>query len=209
MTNLKNIYDIPVEFDSENSGKTFIDVGIHENIELKSVTYKVSDKGNQFLAFLFANPEGIELSFTEYEPKDEDLVKFQSKTQNQIKRVHHLMTKFITKEEAELKANSFKEFAEAVIAKLSNKFVGVKLRIKVIYGWNDYTTLPKYTPFIELMSIPKEQSKLKISSIDKMTKDSKDKESSTTVDPFGSTEDLQGNDTAILPVSDNTDKLPF
>ena len=211
MTDIKNIYDIPVEFDSESSGTSFIDVGIHENVELKKITFNTTDKGNLYLAFTFADEDGRELSHTEWEPKDEDLIKFQSKTQNQIKRVHHIMTKFITKEEAHLKVSSFKEFAEAVINKLGSKFIGIKLRLKVIYSWNDYTSLPKYTPFVELMSISKEDSKLKISSIDKMVKDNKDRETTTYSNPFETVEGLQQGDITVASLVDSNtdDTMPF
>jgi len=199
-------YNITADFDSESSGTNFMDVGIHENVELTRIVYSTTENGNQFLAFYFKDENGAELSHTEWEPKDKDmdLVKLQSKTQNQMKRVHHIMTKYISKDEAKLKVNSFKEFAESVISKLANNFEGVKVRIKVIYSWNDFTSLPKYTPFIENMSISKEDSKLKISSIDKMSKDKKDRDVSTVVDVFA-TSDESGQPSQ----GESKDGLPF
>ena len=208
MANVIN-YNITADFESDNSGTNFMDVGIHENVELTRIVYNTTDKGNQFLAFYFKNETGAELSHTEWEPGDQDLEKLQSKTQNQMKRVHHIMTKFMTKEEAKIKVSSFKEFAEAVISKMANKYVGKKVRVKVIYSWNDFTSLPKYTPFIETMDIAKEDSKLKISSIDKMVKDKKDKETSTVVNIFDQVEDNTQGNPELASAEGKTNDLPF
>ena len=139
-------YNITKDFESESTGTNFMDVGIHENVELTRIVYDVTEKGNKFVAFYFKNEAGEELSHTEWEPKDEDHEKRQNKTLNQAKRIHHIVTKFIPKEEFEINAETFEQFAKGVIAKLGNKYVGKKVRIKVIYSWNNYTSLPKYTP---------------------------------------------------------------
>ena len=204
-------YNITKDFESESTGTNFMDVGIHENVELKRVVYDVTEKGNKFLAFYFQNETGEELSHTEWEPKDEDPEKHQSKTLNQAKRVHHIVTKFISKEDFVITANTFEQFAKEVMTKLGNKFVGKKVRIKVIYSWNNYTSLPKYTPFIESMEILKEKSKLKISSTDKMVKDKSDKESLTVVNPFVEVSTEETGAIPVNPVSQtsNIDDLPF
>lgn len=159
---------------SEVSGINFMDVGIHENCELKRIEYRVSDKGSEFMAFYFEDEKGKTLAHTEYKPNDDDPDTLNNKITNQIKRVKHIATKFITNEQFDCAFDTFKEFAEKTIKALGTSFVGKKVRLKVIYSWNNYTSLPKYVPFIESMDVLKEKSVLEISSIDKMTKDKRD-----------------------------------
>jgi hypothetical protein len=71
-----------------------------------------------------------------------------------------------------VKGNSFEEFALNTIKALGDSYKGVKVRIKVIYDKRNFTALPSYTNYdwIELMSVPKELSKIKILAKDKMAK---------------------------------------
>ncbi|MFW6225672.1 MAG: hypothetical protein ACOC3V_01775 [bacterium] len=177
------MYNVNKNIDSETNATNFIDVGIHENVELDRVEYDVSPKGNKFLAFYFKK-DGKELSHTEWEPVDNDNKKLNDKINNQMKRVKHIATKFISEEEFEFNASDFEDFSNKVIEKLKGKYEGKKVRIKVVYNYNNYTSFPNYVPFIESMDIPKENSKLEISSIDKMTKDRPDTETTITDNPF-------------------------
>jgi len=162
--------------DYDVSGTNFIDVGINEPVELTEVRYGVGTKsGSEYLAFDFKHmTTGATLSHTEYEPDDKNPENLQSKIDNQIKRIGHIVTKYRTKEEYNKmleKVNSFKEFAEGVIALLNGETVGKKMRIKVVYGNKDFTSLPKYVPFIESVDeVAKEKSQLRITSIDRITK---------------------------------------
>jgi hypothetical protein len=146
---------------------TFMEPGIHENVELTEVKYGISEKGNEYLAFYFKNDNNEQLSHTEWKPSDSE----QERIVNQMRRVKHIVTKFVPESEYVFNANSFKEFAENTIRILGNKNKGKKIRIKVTYSNTGFTDLPNYVPFIESMDIPKEKSQLKISSIDKVTKD--------------------------------------
>lgn len=188
------------DIQTENtSGFNFIDVGIHDNVELTNVRYDVSPNGNQFLAFDFQDEKGKTLSHTEWFPGDGA----DSKIKNQMKRVRHIVVKYIPEEKYIFEANNFKDFAEKTIALLGESYKGVKVRLKVTYNNNNWADLPNYLPFIEKMDVPKEKSKLEILSIDKMQKDVQPDPVPQSENPFGGNEDPQTN------YESKSDDLPF
>lgn len=200
------MYNVNKNINSEGSKLNYLDVGIHENVELTNVEYKQSDEGNEFMVFTFEK-EGKNVSLTEWRPKDDDPKKLADKTTNQIKRVKHIVTKFVPEEQYEFNANSFKDFCEKTISILGDKYKGKKVRIKVVYNYNNYTTLPNYVPFIEQMEVKKEESKIEVLSIDKMVKDKADNEPKTTANPF---ESAPATDDSVKEGSgEETDDLPF
>jgi hypothetical protein len=205
--------------------------GIHDNCELKHkdgetypIVYGESPKGKKFAAFHFINDKNETLIHTEWEPFDENEEKLANKTNNQIKRFKHIITKYVPKEKFEgFTANGFEDFVNKTIKILGKTYVGVKVRLKVTLNNANFTSLPNYIPFIELMSVPKADSFLSINTaMDKMMKDRPDVEISTSTNPFAvlnpvaakkDLDDLR----ATIPLSDawnnneieNVDDLPF
>ena len=197
------MYNVNKNIDSEGRSANFIDVGIHDDVELKGVEYKVSpEAGNEFMVFHFEK-DGKQLSHTEWKPKDQDPEKLENKTNNQIKRVKHIVTKFILEDTYVFEVSDFKSFCLKTIQLLGNAYVGKKVRVKVVYSFNNYTSFPNYVPFIEKMEVPKEKSQLEILSIDKMTKDRADVEPVVQTNPFETKVENIGNG----PQSEND--LPF
>ena len=194
-------YNMTKDLQAESSGTSFIDVGISENVELVRVEYNVTDKGNEFLGLYFIDEKKRELSHTEWKPTDEDAERLASKQTNQMRRLKHIATKFVNEDELIFNVETFKEFADKIISILSGRTEGKKVRIKVVYAYNNYTSLPNYLPFIESMSTPLSESKLEISSIDKMKRDQADKEV-TVENPF---EQKASNQTEKTTTGD----LPF
>lgn len=165
-------YVINKSINSEARQTNFIDVGIHENVRLISVEYKISPNNNPFLVLTFEK-DGKTLIHTEYEPKDKDGNVLENKKLNQMKRLKHIATKFVSEDEFIIDEETFESFCNKFISLLKGKHETVDLRIKVVYSNKNYTSLPKYVPFIERMDVDK--STLEILSIDKMTKDAPDK----------------------------------
>ena len=199
------MYNVDTTIDSEARSANFLDIGIHENVELTKVEYKVSQEGNEFMVFTFSKDNKI-LSHTEWKPRDEDPEKLENKTKNQVKRVKHIVTKYIPDEKYVIKNADFKSFCEFTIQLLGNAYIGKLVRLKVIYSFNNYTSLPNYVPFIESMDVTIDKSCLEMLSIDKLTKDRPDNEL-VTKNP------LEELDT-FLPESDNQEEsklenLPF
>jgi len=100
---------------------------------------------------------------------------------SQMKRVKHIMTKFLSEDKVTINAQDFDGFCNQVIALLGNSYVGKKLRIKTVYSYNNYVSVPKYVPFMEVMDqIASDKSRLNITSFDKMEKDEADNPASLT-----------------------------
>lgn len=206
------MYNVNTNIDSEARATNFLDPGIHDDVYLMSVEYKTSPKGNDFMVFNFEK-DGKSASLTEWAPSDEDPEKLQNKTLNQIKRVKHIVTKFIDDEKFVFDVKDFKEFCAKTIEVLGNAYENKSVRIKVVYGNNNFTSLPRYIPFIEKTEVPKDKSRLEIISIDKMVKDRPDTEQLQT-NPFETkTEITEGmvieSADPAQPVAGKTDDLPF
>jgi len=215
-----NIYRMTDEVLVDVQGQSWMDVGIHDNVELIDVVSETSKNGNHFLAFYFQNERGEKASKTEWEVKsskpleqmsEDEKSAYMTKVKNQMARVSLIARQFINKEELLFEASSFKDFADKIKQKLENKYKGIKLRIKIVYDYNDWATLPSYVkyPWIEKMEdFPDPKvSKIKILDVvDKMTKstDTPDKKN-TESNPFVE-ESIDNSDTT----SDVTeDESPF
>jgi len=203
--------NIPVEGD----GSSFMDAGIHENITLSKVEYNTSKNGNQFIAFYFKDANGNQVSKTEWEPKKrDDNDDISKKQENVMSRIKHICvnSKLLTEDEFTFKVNSFEELAKKVVELLESKkdkWDTTKLRVKVIYDDNNYTTLPRYTKFVwlENMEIPKDQSKIKKLPLDKFEREEADKEPDV-ANPYDELENNKGEDTDVSE-SESTEEAPF
>lgn len=187
------IYNVTNTIESEVRSNNFMGPAIHENCILKHkeadkypIIYGESAKGNKFAAFHFMNDKGETLIHTEWEPSDADQTKLNNKQLNQIKRFKHIITKFVQKEAYEnFTATDFEDFVKKTIKILGTNYIGKKMRLKVTLNNANYTSLPNYIPFIESMSVSKEDSVLSINTaMDKMVKDRSDVETTTAENPF-------------------------
>lgn len=161
---------------SEARAVNYVDVGIHDNAELTEIKADTSPNGNNFIAFTFTTPDGKVLTKTEWQPTGEEYDALLKKAQNQVKRIKHIMTKYIPESETKVEydTDNWMKYASTVKAKLDPYIKGVKVRIKGVYDNNNYVTLPNYVPFIERMDV--EQTTLEMRSIDKVTRDVADRE---------------------------------
>jgi len=168
------MYNVTAELPYESTSDNFMDVGIHENVEMTRVEYGKTEK-NEFIAFYFVGADGSKLSHTEWKPTERSMdtpEKLAEKELNQMSRIKQIVLNFIPEANFVFQANSFEDFAKKVIALLGTTYVGVKLRLKVVYS-GKYTSLPNYWKFrfIERMdTVPADKSKIKVLSIDKMNR---------------------------------------
>jgi hypothetical protein len=177
----------------------YMEAGIHENCKLDRVEVGVSINGNNFMAFYFSDEQGQIVSHTEWEPKGDDPLKVESKTNNLIERIKQIATKFMPVDAFIFEAKDFVDFCKKTKFLLDKYgFVNKLVRIKVIYNSKGFTSLPGYAKFqfIESMSILKELSKIRILSIDALVRPQTDwkKPDATETkpkvdDPFASSED--------------------
>tara|TARA_R110002012_G_scaffold278308_5_gene465910 strand:+ start:3762 stop:4334 length:573 start_codon:yes stop_codon:yes gene_type:complete len=171
------MYQINQKVKSEGSSTKVFPLGISENAEMTNVSMETASNGNNFLKFSFTAPDGSALSHLEW-PIDVNNEGWEKKAQSQMKRVKHIMTKFLEEDKAVVNAQDFEGFCQQVIALLGNSYIGTKLRVKTVYSYNNYVSIPKYVPFLEDMSV--EKTRLNITNFDKMEKDEAENPSSLT-----------------------------
>ena len=165
------MYQINQTVKSEGSSTSVFPLGITENAEMTNVSVDTASNGNAFLKFEFTSSEGSKLNHFEW-PIDTQNEGWEKKLQSQMKRVKHILTKFMEEDKIIINADSFEGFAKGVITLLGNTYVGKKLRVKTVYSYNNYVSIPKYVPFVETMDT--DPTKLNITSFDKMEKDEAD-----------------------------------
>jgi len=196
----------------EQKSRSFMNVGVHTNITLTEVVCETSKNGNPFLAFYFENEKGERASKTEWEvnankPLEtmnaDEKAAYITKVNNQMGRIAAIAKCFIS-EEALLGINvaDFTGFINRIKELLANKTQGIKLRIKIVYDYNDWATLPSYLkyPWIERMDlVPDDKTRMEIiDGIDKVVKSKPDDNkyesnplaTTTKVESKGADEDL-------------------
>jgi len=190
-------YKMTEDLHGNFDGTPYMDSGIHANCELTKVEYGKSEKGNEFLAFYFEDPSGAQVSKTEWPvrmpevltklspeeyAKDNSSEKnmYESMITNQMARIKHICVDsgIVDNDKFTFEAETFKDFAESVVNIIGKNNEGKKVRIKVVYDRNNFTSLPSYTRYvwIESMDVSDEESKIRILSIDKMQRTQSDRE---------------------------------
>ena len=181
------MYNMTSDLLVEPKGQSYMPVGIHENVELTDVVVEDSKNGNPFICFYFTNEKGERVTKTEWpviaktsleEMSDAEKQAHMSKVNNQMSRICLIAGQFVDKSELIFNANSFKDFILRIKTIIGTRYAGVKLRLKVVYDYNDWATLPSYVkiPWIERMDkVTKEKSRITIVvGTDKMEKSSPD-----------------------------------
>lgn len=189
----------------------YIPAGINENVVLKSVKTEESPNGNQFLEIVFEK-DGATLTHTEWEPTIGGYVtteeQLQSRMDRQYSRMLQILNCYYTDEQLNFNGESFKEFAQWITTMLNNVDKSKKLRVKVVYNLNGYTTLPNYAKytFIEPMELTEGQtSAIAALNIDQFTKPVVADKEVKNDNPFSSTP-ANVNTQAL---SDGANDLPF
>ena len=164
----------------EGGASSAIPVGINEGCSLVSISKEKTKDGNPYLCFLFNDPNGNELKHMEFEVNPERVNAKQGESQedavkrrvnNMLVRIKHICTKFVDENTFSIQGNTYDELCDSLISFMGTKFQGVPVRLKVVYSWNDYSSLPNFCPFIETMDT--NPTGLKINpKYDKMEKDS-------------------------------------
>ena len=168
------MFNTTTAFDIQKKDVKFLDAGIHEDVSLEKVRHEKSPNGNLFLEFTFSK-DGASMTHTEYEPTkfpDQTQAEFESKINTQVARILQIMEVFYDRSQLNFNADSFSTFAAWVATLMNSADKTKKARLKVVYGNNGYTTLPKYAvyTFIESMDIAKDNSKIAKLGIDNFTR---------------------------------------
>tara|TARA_R110002167_G_scaffold53358_4_gene153060 strand:+ start:89 stop:670 length:582 start_codon:yes stop_codon:yes gene_type:complete len=174
------MYQIDQKIQSEGTSTKVFKLGISEGAEMTNVSVETASNGNSFLKFSFKDGDGANLSHLEW-PIDTANEGWEKKMTSQMKRVKHIMTKYLAEDKVTINAQDFEGFCNQVITLLGNSYVGKKLRMKTVYSYNNYVSVPKYVPFMECIDdVPTDKSRLNVTDFDKMTKDEADNPASLT-----------------------------
>jgi len=141
-----------------------------ENCELVRVE-RVEDY--DAVDFFFADSTGAEIKLREWFV-DYDRDGADKKELSQAKRLKHILTKFLPAGTQLPQAQNSEDLLQKCTEALGNTFKGVKVRMKTTFKDSGYLQVPLYVPFMELMTVPVEETTLKFANFDITTKPSQD-----------------------------------
>ena len=171
----------------EKSSVSSIPVGINDNCTLENISRETANNDSPYLCFTFSDIEGNKLKHLEWDVDPERVNKkegesteeaVERRVNNMLIRIKHICTKFVDPNSFSVKGSDFTELCNNLINFMGTKYQGIPVRLKVIYNYRDYTSLPNFCPFIETMTT--NPTGLKIGSNDKMEKDSNEAETEVT-----------------------------
>lgn len=186
----------------------YMPVGINQNIILKEVNVKKSQTNKDFLEIIFENENGQTAVLTEWKNEknqwiktDEDL---QKRDNLQFGRLMQIINCYYPSIE-DTTLNTFTEMINWVKSKLDSQIpLNTKLRLKVIYDKNGYTTISKNGIFVEPMIVEKSQITLFKKDILERTIQADNEQSA---DPLAGNASIPNNET--ITVDQKKDDLPF
>ena len=162
-----------------------------ENVVISGFgTIETTTTGNKYWDIKFKDTKGNETNYREF---DIDMTRdgWEKKQKSQLSRLKHVLTKFVPEGTNLPNCSTFPELWAAVQALLiANQCNTKPFRLKMIYNDKGFLTIPAYVPFMESMTVAKEQSGLKLTDFDTLVRPSADKPAApsaaaTTVDiPF-------------------------
>ena len=137
----------------------YMPAGINENVTLDKVEVKVSPNGNKMFDITFVNEQGQTAVHTEWEPKMAPWMKDKSDLERnqarQYKKMLQILLCFYTDEQINFEGDDFMGFANYIAMMLNAADKTKKLRLKLVYNKDGYTTLPTAVDdaFIEPMTL--------------------------------------------------------
>lgn len=128
----------------------------YENCTLSKVEFGRTTKGDgtqgkQIITFLFTTPDGTAHQHTEYEVLTTD-TGWEKKASNMLKRVGHIMSKFVPKDRLSQDSATFEDYGKWVVATLSSvPFKDQKVDLLItgnVYQGKATSGFTGYPPFI-------------------------------------------------------------
>jgi len=147
-----------------------------DNVLISGFETGETNTGTKFLDIKLKDTLGNEANMREYEP-DSTRPDFAKKSTSQITRLKHILTKYVPEGTPLPAAADFPALWEGVKQMLiANQCNAKPVRLKLVYNDKGYLTVPKYVPFMEQMSIPVADSKLRLNpGFDSLTRPMADK----------------------------------
>ena len=194
----------------------YMNAGINENVTLDKVEVKVSPNGNKMFDITFVNEQSQTAVHTEWEPKMaywmKDKTDLERNQARQFKKMLQILLCFYKDEQINFEGEDFMSFANYIATMLNAADKTKKLRLKLVYNKDGYTTIPTAVDdtFIEPMDVTESNIKITAKDIvvrpviaDKETKN--DNPFTTMTAATTSTEPT----VATAAFNNSTDDLPF
>ena len=149
----------------------------------------ISQTGSKFWDIQMKDGNGNENNMREY---DVDMTRdgWEKKQASQLKRLKHILSKFVPAGTALPQAATFPELWTAIEGLMvANQCNTKPVRLKLVYNNKGYLIVPAYVPFMESMTVVKAQSSLKLNpEFDTLTRPSADKPADKMVASGGSSD---------------------
>lgn len=148
----------------------YMNAGINEGVSIDKVEVKVSPNGNKMFDITFINEQGQTAVHTEWEPKMAPWMKDKSDLERnqarQFKKMLQILLCFYKDEQINFEGEDFMSFANYIATMLNAADKTKKLRLKLVYNKDGYTTIPTAVDdtFIEPMDVT--ESKIQITAKD-------------------------------------------
>lgn len=148
----------------------YMNAGINEGVSIDKVEVKVSPNGNKMFDITFINEQGQTAVHTEWEPKMAPWMKDKSDLERnqarQFKKMLQILMCYYTDEQINFEGEDFMSFANYIATMLNAADKTKKLRLKLVYNKDGYTTIPTAVDdiFIEPMNVT--ESKIQITAKD-------------------------------------------
>lgn len=148
----------------------YMNAGINEGVSIDKVEVKVSPNGNKMFDITFINEQGQTAVHTEWEPKMAPWMKDKSDLERnqarQFKKMLQILMCYYTDEQINFEGEDFMSFANYIATMLNAADKTKKLRLKLVYNKDGYTTIPTAVDdtFIEPMDVT--ESKIQITAKD-------------------------------------------
>lgn len=148
----------------------YMNAGVNEGVSIDKVEVKVSPNGNKMFDITFINEQGQTAVHTEWEPKMAPWMKDKSDLERnqarQFKKMLQILMCYYTDEQINFEGEDFMSFANYIATMLNAADKTKKLRLKLVYNKDGYTTIPTAVDdtFIEPMSVT--ESKIQITAKD-------------------------------------------
>jgi hypothetical protein len=196
----------------------YMNAGINEGVSIDKVEVKVSPNGNKMFDITFINEQGQTAVHTEWEPKMAPWMKDKSDLERnqarQFKKMLQILMCYYTDEQINFEGEDFMSFANYIATMLNAADKTKKLRLKLVYNKDGYTTIPTAVDdtFIEPMSVT--ESKIQITAKDIVVRPVIADKEITVNNPF-TTSTMTAAPTFTEPTvataafNNNTNDLPF
>ena len=187
----------------------YMNAGINENVTLDKVEVKVSPNGNKMFDITFVNEQSQTAVHTEWEPKMaywmKDKTDLERNQARQFKKMLQILLCFYKDEQINFEGEDFMSFANYIATMLNAADKTKKLRLKLVYNKDGYTTIPTAVDdtFIEPMDVT--ESNIKITAKDVVVRPVVADKETKNDNPFTTPEVA----TAAFATSNDPNELPF